>query len=175
MRGASSPRVQTASLARGKSFPTVTAQWFDPARIGAPAPPKRVLQNLLVTGDSMGKPLNTELYLALHEQGVHVYSDLQFGGGISKDFVFDWPTEADAAARQFRPDATVVFIGADEGFPLRPPGGGHKVPCCGPHWAAAYANRARSMIASYRRGGAGRVYGSRCPPCATCAGPRSAA
>ncbi len=157
-RGASAPQLRSASPARAESFPTVTAQWFDPARIGAPAPPKRVLQNLLVTGDSMGKPLDYELYLALHERGVHVYSDLQFGGGISKDFVFDWPTEADAAARRFRPDATVVFIGANEGFPLRPPGGGRKVPCCGPHWAAAYANRARSMIASYRRAGAGRVY-----------------
>jgi hypothetical protein len=106
----------------------------------------------------MGQPLNSELYLALHEHGVHVYTDLHYGGGISKDFVFDWPSEAGVAARKYRPDATVVFIGANEGFPLRPAGGGHKVSCCGPSWAAAYANRARQMIASYRRDGTGRVY-----------------
>jgi hypothetical protein len=157
VRGPGAPELRTGALARGERFPPVTASWFDPASIGAPAPRPRVLRNLLVTGDSMGKPLNTELYLALHEHGVHVYSDLQFGGGISKDFVFDWPSEAVKAARAYRPDATVVFIGANEGFPLRV-ARGRKVSCCGAQWAAAYANRARSMTATYRRGGAGRVY-----------------
>jgi len=158
VRGARTPEVRTgAALARGEQFPPVTAAWFDPASIGAPGPRPRVLQNLLVTGDSMSQPLNTDLYLALHERGVHVYSDLHYGGGISKDFVFDWPREAAVAARQYRPDATVIFIGANEGFPLRG-AGGRMVSCCGAQWAAAYANRARSMTATYRRGGAGRVY-----------------
>jgi hypothetical protein len=158
VRGASEPEVRTASLARAPSFPPVTAEWFDPARIGAPAPRPRTLQNLLVTGDSMGAPLNSELYNALHEHGVHVYTDLHFGGGISKDFVFDWPDQAETASRQYRPDATVVFIGANEGFPLRAMSG-RKVRCCGANWAAAYANRVRQMITAYRgRRGRGRVY-----------------
>jgi hypothetical protein len=157
VRGARVPEIGTGTPARGERFPPVTAAWFDPASIGAPGPRPRVLRNLLVTGDSMSVPLNQELYLALHEHGVHVYSDPQYGGGISKDFVFDWPHEAVKAAREFRPDATVVFIGANEGFPLRG-AGGRKVTCCGAQWAAAYANRARSMTATYRRGGAGRVY-----------------
>ena len=157
VRGARAPEVRTGTPARGEQFPPVTAAWFDPASIGAPQPRPRVLRNLLVTGDSMGRPLNYELYLALHEHGVHVYSDLQYGGGISKEFVFDWPREAVTATRKYRPDATVVFIGANEGFPLRG-GDGRKVACCGAQWAAAYANRARSMTATYRRGGKGRVY-----------------
>ena len=157
VRGARAPEVEIGTPARGEQFPPVTAAWFDPASIGAPQPRPRVLRTLLVTGDSMGQPLNYELYLALHEHGVQVYSDLQYGGGISKDFVFDWPKEAGAAARKYRPDATVVFIGANEGFPLRA-AGGRRVACCGTRWAAAYANRARAMTATYRRGGAGRVY-----------------
>jgi hypothetical protein len=157
VRGARVPEVQTGTPARGEQFPPVTAAWFDPASIGAPAPRPHVLRNLLVTGDSMSQPLNTDLYLALHLHGVHVYSDLHYGGGISKDFVFDWPSEAKTATRQFRPDATVIFIGANEGFPLRG-ANGRMVNCCGPHWAAAYANRARSMTATYLRNGAGRVY-----------------
>lgn len=157
VRGARAPEVRTGALERGQQFPPVTAAWFDPASIGAPQPRPRVLRNLLVSGDSMGNPLNAELYFALHEHGVHVYSDLQYGGGISKEFVFDWPHEAVTAARRYRPDATVVFIGANEGFPLRG-ADGRKVACCGAQWAAAYANRARSMTATYRRGGAGRVY-----------------
>jgi hypothetical protein len=157
VRGARPAEVQTGSHARGERFPPVTAAWFDPASIGAPAPRPRVLRNLLVTGDSMGNPLNAKLYLALHEHGVHVYSDLQYGGGISKEFVFDWPHEAMTAAHEYHPDATVVFIGANEGFPLRG-ASGRTVSCCGAQWAAAYANRARAMTATYRRGGAGRVY-----------------
>jgi hypothetical protein len=156
VRGAGAPETRTVTLARGERFPPVTASWFDPASIGAPAPRAHVLRNLLVTGDSMSQPLNTDLYLALHEHGVHVYSDLHYGGGISKDFVFDWPREATVATRQYRPDATVVFIGANEGFPLRG-ANGRMIGCCGPHWAAAYANRARSMTATYLRYG-GRVY-----------------
>jgi hypothetical protein len=151
------PDPETVTLARAISVPTVTADAFDPASIGLPAPRKRVLHKLLVTGDSMSTPLNEELYMLLHLHGVHVDSDLHYGGGVSKDFVFDWPDEAAAIARQDKPDATIVFIGANEGFPLRGPNG-RKVACCSTRWAAAYANRGRRMLAAYRRGGAARVY-----------------
>jgi len=147
----------TVTPVRAISVPTVTADAFDPAWVGLPAPRKRVLRNLLVTGDSMSVKLNTELYLRLHLHGVHVYSDAHYGGGISKDFVFDWPDEAVSITRKIKPDATIVFIGANEGFPLRG-ANGRKVACCSTRWAAAYANRARQMLAAYRRGGAARVY-----------------
>jgi hypothetical protein len=115
------------------------------------------LTDLLVTGDSMSVPLNQELYLALAPHGVHVFSDPQYGGGISTDFVFDWPAEAAKEATKLKPDATVVFIGANEGFPLTGRRG-RKVHCCGPRWEALYANRVRRMMRSYRRGGLGRIY-----------------
>ena len=51
----------------------------------------------------------------------------------------------------------MVFIGANEGFPLPGPGG-KNVDCCGPDWAAAYANRVRRMMDTYRQGGGARVY-----------------
>ena len=59
--------------------------------------------------------------------------------------------------RERHPDAVVVFIGANEGFPLPVPGGAD-VDCCGPQWAAAYANRVRRMMDTYRQGGSARVY-----------------
>src|SRR3712207_7774556 len=49
-----------------------------------------------------------------------------------------------------RPEATVVFIGANEGFPFEGPGG-RSIECCSPEWAAAYATRARAMMDAYRR------------------------
>ena len=46
----------------------------------------------------------------------------------------------------------MVFIGANEGYPMPAPGGG-EVSCCGPAWAAVFAQRARQMMDTYRRGG----------------------
>jgi hypothetical protein len=51
----------------------------------------------------------------------------------------------------------VVFIGANEGFSMPGPGG-KKVDCCGPAYAAIYANRVRRMMDIYRQKGAARVY-----------------
>jgi len=50
-----------------------------------------------------------------------------------------------------------VFIGANEGFPMKG-AGGREVECCGAAWAALYANRARRMAATYRQNGRARVY-----------------
>ena len=36
--------------------------------------------------------------------------------------------------------------------------GGREVECCGADWAAAYANRVRPMMNTYRQKGAARVY-----------------
>ena len=50
---------------RGRRVPPVTADAFDPAALGAKPPPRRPLQTLLVTGDSMSTPLDAELARAL--------------------------------------------------------------------------------------------------------------
>ena len=57
--------------------------------------------------------------------------------------------------RKDKPDAVVVFIGANEGFPIED-AGGKEVKCCGADWAALYANRVRRMMNTYRRKGAAR-------------------
>ena len=59
--------------------------------------------------------------------------------------------------REEEPDAIVIFIGANEGFPMPQPGGGD-VKCCGADWAAVYASRVRRMMDTYRQGGEARVY-----------------
>jgi hypothetical protein len=59
---------------------------------------------------------------------------------------------AAAQARNDHPDATVVWIGPNEGFPIA------GVRCCGPAWIKGYAARARAMMRSYRRGGHAFVY-----------------
>ena len=55
------------------------------------------------------------------------------------------------------PDAVVVFIGANEGFPMKGPDG-RQVECCGAAYAAIYATRVRQLMNTYRQAGAARVY-----------------
>ena len=139
-----------APAAKG-GIPPVTPEAFDPAALGAKAPPKRALEKLLVTGDSMAMPLDTELAREL-AGSVEVVRDPHVGTGISKDVLVDWSKLATQQIAEHRPDAVVVFIGANEGFPI----GGEA--CCGARWAAAYGSRVRRMMNTYRRGGKARVY-----------------
>ncbi len=83
--------------------------------------------------------------------------DPHVGTGISKSGLVDWGKLSTQHVEERKPDAVVVFIGANEGFPLPGPGG-ENVDCCGPDWAAAYANRVRRMMNTYRQGGGARVY-----------------
>jgi len=153
----SAARFGAAPAAASRGTPPVTAAAFDPAAIGAPAPPRRPLHRLLVTGDSLSTPLDTELARALAGRHVEVIRDPHLGTGISKSFLVDWGQLSAAQVRRHHPDAVVVFVGANEGFPMTPPGG-HAVSCCGADWAAVYANRLRRMTETYRRRGAARVY-----------------
>jgi hypothetical protein len=148
---------QNVAAQAGGEIPPVTEEAFDPVAIGAPAPRKEPLQRLLVTGDSMIQPLDAELAGALSDRGVKVVRDPHLGTGISKAFLLDWGELSSEQVRRQKPDAVVVFIGANEGFPMEG-AGGREVECCGADWAALYANRARRMADTYRQDGNARVY-----------------
>jgi lysophospholipase L1-like esterase len=146
-------------LATGGRVPAVSPDSFDPAELGAKPKPPRPLRTLLVTGDSMAMPLDVETArrMADSDPDVDVQRDPHVGTGISKSGLVDWGKLSTQHVEERKPDAVVVFIGANEGFPLPGPGG-KNVDCCGPDWAAAYANRVRRMMDTYRQGGGARVY-----------------
>jgi hypothetical protein len=148
----------TPSAARG-GVPAVSPDSFDPAELGTKPKAPRALDTLLVTGDSMAMPLDVETArrVAQSDEDVDVQRDPHVGTGISKSGLVDWGQLSTQHVRERRPDAVVVFIGANEGFPLPGPDG-EDVDCCGPDWAAAYANRVRRMMNTYRQGGSARVY-----------------
>jgi hypothetical protein len=137
--------------------PPVTPESFDPAALGAKPPAKLKLKTLLVTGDSMSMPLDTEIARRLSSSGAKVIRDPHVGTGISNSVIVDWGKLSTAQERKDRPDAVVVFIGANDGFPFDVPGQG-QVKCCGVPWATIYASRARQMMNTYRRAGTARVY-----------------
>jgi hypothetical protein len=146
-----------AGASRAGAAAPITAESFDAAALGEQ--PKRLakLGTLLVTGDSLAQPLDVELARRLAAKGVRTVRDAHLGTGISKSDLVDWGQLSVQQVRERRPDAVVMFLGANEGFPL-PGAGGRQLQCCGPAWAAQYATRARRMMETYRRRGAARVY-----------------
>jgi hypothetical protein len=156
----------TPGAANGGAVPAVTPEAFDPTTLGSPAPPRRSLKTLLVTGDSMSQPLDTEMARRL-AGSVKVIRDPHLGTGISKSIIADWGKLSVSQVKQDHPDAVIVFIGANEGFSMTGPSG-KQVNCCGADWAAVYATRARLMMNTYRQGGAARVYWRPSPSAARC-------
>jgi hypothetical protein len=134
----------------------VTPDAFDPAQIGSQPPPKQPLDTLLVTGDSLATPLDTVLARRLAPEGVDVIRDPHLGTGISNTELVDWGQLSTSQVAEHDPDAVVVFIGATEGFPLPGPAG--EIDCCGPEYAAAFANRVRQVMNTFRQNGEARVY-----------------
>ena len=133
--------------------PIVTREAFDPTTLGGHPPPRRALHTLLVTGDSLSTPLDLQMARKLARAGVRVLREPHLGTGISKTDLVDWGRLSTSQVHADRPDAVVVFIGANEGFPMPGPSGRPSA-CCGPDWAAAYANRVRQVMHTYGRSGA---------------------
>jgi hypothetical protein len=141
------------------AVPAVSPDSFDPADLGAKPKPPRALDELLVTGDSLAMPLDTEMArrLAESDEQIDVERDPHVGTGISKTGLVDWAKLSGEHVSEREPDATVVFIGANEGFSMPGPDG-EELECCGPDWAAEFAYRVRRMMNTYRQGGDARVY-----------------
>ncbi len=128
------------------------------ARAAARRPAARHALRLLATGDSMIQIVDG--YLAARLAGrprTSVRSDAHIGSGITKPGELDWTRRARAQAAGFKPDVTVMFLGANDGFDLRS-AAGRRAPCCGAAWVAAYARRVQAMMNTYRRGGRSSVY-----------------
>jgi lysophospholipase L1-like esterase len=105
--------------------------------------------HVLATGDSMVQIIDS--FLAERVGRARVRSDARVSTGLSKPSLLNWPAHARRQAAS-RPDAVVMFIGANDGFAMG------DAPCCGAPWVAEYARRARAMMRTYARGGRARVY-----------------
>ena len=143
----------------GNQVAPVTPDAFAPDALGPAKPPSHGLRKLLVTGDSMSQPLDAILARRLAGgQATQVIRDPHIGTGISKTDLLDWGKLSVRQMGQDDPDAVVVFLGANEGFPI------NGITCCGVDRAAAYATRVRTMMNTYRRAnGTGRVYWLKLP------------
>ena len=133
-----------------------------PGGAGAPRPvpsTPQPLDRLLVTGDSLSTPLDIEISRELADQGagVQVTRDPHLATGISNSGLVDWGELSTAQAANDDPDAVVLFIGANEGYPMPGPNGA-QVSCCGPAWESVFESRVGQMMDNYLDGGVQRVY-----------------
>jgi lysophospholipase L1-like esterase len=104
---------------------------------------------ILATGDSMIQIIDS--YLKARAGGrARVRSDAHISTGLSKPSLLDWQAQARRQAAR-RPDVVVMFIGANDGFPMA------GADCCGAAWVGEYSRRARRMMRVYARGGRARV------------------
>jgi hypothetical protein len=105
---------------------------------------------ILATGDSMIQIVDS--FMRERAQPAMLRSDARVSTGISKPALLDWRKHAREQVADVHPDVTVMFLGANDGFPMA------GADCCGMPWIAEYARRARDMMRTYARGGRGRVY-----------------
>jgi hypothetical protein len=143
--------------AAGSAPAAITPDYFDPSALGQKPTQLPALRKLLVTGDSMAQPLDAQLARTLSGPGVNTVRDAHLGTGISVSQIVDWGQLSTQQVTKEKPDAVVMFIGANDSFPMKG-ADGKDVQCCGAAWAAIYATRARRMMNTYRRAGAARVY-----------------
>jgi uncharacterized protein len=126
-----------------------------------PPPPStpQPLDRLLVTGDSLSTPLDIEIARQLADQGVgvQVARDPHLATGISNSGLVDWGQLSSTQAANDDPDAVVLFIGANEGYPM-PAANGAQVSCCGAQWEGIFRSRVGQMMDNYLRGGVERIY-----------------
>jgi lysophospholipase L1-like esterase len=117
------------------------------------------LHRLLVTGDSLSTPIDIEIARKLADQGagVQVIRDPHLATGISNTGLVDWGQLSSTQASEDDPDAVVLYIGANEGYPMPGPNG-QQVSCCGPAWEAIFESRVGQMMDNYLNGGVQRIY-----------------
>ncbi len=155
--GSSNGAFTGAAITESGAVPTVTPEAFAPETLGAHSPPRVRLRSILVTGDSMVMPLDSDLARQMVGRGVKVTQDPHIGTGISNSQIVDWGKLANEQVRSYHPQVVVLFIGANEGWPMAG-AHGRQVECCGAEWAALYAQRVRLMTHTYLQRGRARVY-----------------
>lgn len=146
------------ALACTQLFPPQGEQQLQTRRARAPRARRAGHLRLLATGDSMIQVVDDFLRSGLAgRRATVVRSDAHISTGISKLGMLDWLRKARGQASGFKPDVTVVFLGANDGFPMKTPSGA-SVGCCDAGWIREYSRRVESMMRSYRRHGRALVY-----------------
>ena len=105
---------------------------------------------VLMTGDSTIDSIATAAKQRLERKRreATIIHDGRPGEGISRSWRTNWVTYSRRQMRRYRPRATVVMIGANEGFAMLDDRG-REVSCCRRAWIEAYARDVGRMMEAY--------------------------
>ena len=78
--------------------------------------PRRARIRLLAAGDSEMQILDDLMAQGLADHGVQVTNDARISTGLTNSFFFNWAAHARRQAAALRPDVTIMFMGANDGF-----------------------------------------------------------
>lgn len=105
---------------------------------------------VLITGDSLMQAVDSVLDNRIGG-AARLAHQVSIGAGLTNNGILDWLGHARDQVARLAPNATVVFLGTNDGYPL------HGIDCCGPAWVDAYAARARRVMDVYAQHGGGAV------------------
>jgi hypothetical protein len=109
---------------------------------------------ILMTGDSTIDSIAKAAKQRLEQKRgeARIIHDGRPGEGISRSWRTNWVRYSRFQIRRYRPRATVVMIGANDGFAMLDDSG-REVSCCRRAWIDAYARDVGLMMQAYTRRG----------------------
>lgn len=120
-----------------------TAVPTPPVEIPKQAPPVRC--KMVLMGDSLMEDLGPRTHHRLnHRKGLQFILAAKYSTGLCRSDFFDWPAHMREVIAEHKPDFLVVFIGANDGQPIKH--GDTFVPTGGSQWSEAYGQKMQEII-----------------------------
>jgi hypothetical protein len=109
--------------------------------------------NVLVIGDSLATGLHAGLVGLLGQrEDINLIRQSKRSTGLVNDGYYDWPRQARRLANQYRIDAAVIALGANDRMNMVTDDGVHRL--LGDAWKADYTDRINRVIAALKQDGA---------------------
>lgn len=107
------------------------------------APPVRC--NIMLLGDSLMEDLGPRLHRNMRtRKGLRFILSAKYSTGLCRPDIFDWPAHMRDVMVQHKPDIVVVFIGANDGQPIRH--GNTYTQTGGRKWRNAYHDKMKEIV-----------------------------
>ena len=108
-----------------------------------PAPPVRC--KIMMMGDSMMEDLGPRTHRRLRQRkGLNFILSAKYSTGLCRPDFFDWPAHMREAIAEHKPNILVVFIGANDGQPIKH--NGTFTPTGGQTWRDCYGTKMQEIV-----------------------------
>ncbi|MBR6575793.1 MAG: DUF459 domain-containing protein [Akkermansia sp.] len=93
---------------------------MEPQAVAAANLAAPVHYRIMLMGDSLMEDLGPATYRVLRSRkGLHFILTAKFSTGLCRPDYFNWPQNLEPAVKEHRPDIIIIFIGANDGMPIK--------------------------------------------------------